>query len=349
MSLDSVDALTCSPTRPRRPRRRLPLSAAVESRRADIVKYLLDLGDDPSKQWGAVLHASSQHCCEIIQLLLQRGTNPTISLLKKILRVGCARCVRELQDHGARLPSCAMIKATSSGSADLVSYLLEQGAPLMPQRGLKKSPLHFAAKMGHLEVCEVLLQAGALQNVDRRCRTPVMYAAANDWPRVVELLLRNGGFVDDKVLELSLRHPKSESLRIVLQYTNSVTLKTSARKEDALDVLINRGSVRNMRVLLKEDSRDQLLYESCFPYSLEAFLMLLNYLVNDMFAVLLVKSPVCVYSSCRSASSAKAIRRVVTVFGALMERKNNEFCFTATFSQCCSGHCQHTHLMQISL
>ena len=50
-------------------------------------------------------------------------------------------------------------------------------------------------------------------------------------------------------------------------------------------------------MLLKEDSRDQLLYESCSPYSLEAFLMLLNYLVNGMFAVLLVKSPVCVYSS----------------------------------------------------
>ncbi|XP_056370503.1 histone-lysine N-methyltransferase EHMT2-like [Oenanthe melanoleuca] len=63
----------------------------------------------------------------------------------------------------------------------------------------KHSALHAAAQKGHLEICHLLLQAGANINaVDKQCRTPLMEAVAHDQLEAARYLLRRGGCVYSK-------------------------------------------------------------------------------------------------------------------------------------------------------
>ncbi|XP_030826408.1 LOW QUALITY PROTEIN: histone-lysine N-methyltransferase EHMT2-like, partial [Camarhynchus parvulus] len=58
----------------------------------------------------------------------------------------------------------------------------------------KRSALHAAAQKGHLEICHLLLQAGANINaVDKQRRTPLMEAVANDQLETARYLLQRGG------------------------------------------------------------------------------------------------------------------------------------------------------------
>uniref|UniRef100_A0A674HBS1 Euchromatic histone lysine methyltransferase 2 n=1 Tax=Taeniopygia guttata TaxID=59729 RepID=A0A674HBS1_TAEGU len=58
----------------------------------------------------------------------------------------------------------------------------------------KRSALHAAAQKGHLEICHLLLQAGANINaVDKQRRTPLMEAVANDQLDTARYLLQRGG------------------------------------------------------------------------------------------------------------------------------------------------------------
>ncbi|XP_056146251.1 histone-lysine N-methyltransferase EHMT1 isoform X2 [Lampris incognitus] len=66
----------------------------------------------------------------------------------------------------------------------------------------KRSPLHAAAEAGHLEICHVLLQAGANLNMcDSDEHTPLMDACENNHPEVVVYLLRAGASVTHKDIE----------------------------------------------------------------------------------------------------------------------------------------------------
>ncbi|KAK2513231.1 hypothetical protein Q9966_016198 [Columba livia] len=58
----------------------------------------------------------------------------------------------------------------------------------------RRSPLHVAAQRGYLEICHLLLQAGANINAqDKLRRTPLLEAVANDHLGTARLLLQRGG------------------------------------------------------------------------------------------------------------------------------------------------------------
>ena len=64
---------------------------------------------------------------------------------------------------------------------------------------LGTSPLHFAAKNGHVPTAEVLLRAGISRDARTKVdRTPLHIAAQEGHTEIVELLLRNQADVEAK-------------------------------------------------------------------------------------------------------------------------------------------------------
>ncbi|XP_066215876.1 histone-lysine N-methyltransferase EHMT2 isoform X4 [Saccopteryx leptura] len=63
----------------------------------------------------------------------------------------------------------------------------------------KRTPLHAAAQKGSVEICHVLLQAGANINaVDKQQRTPLMEAVVNNHLEVARYMVQRGGCVYNK-------------------------------------------------------------------------------------------------------------------------------------------------------
>ncbi|XP_078282522.1 histone-lysine N-methyltransferase EHMT1-like isoform X5 [Rhinoraja longicauda] len=66
----------------------------------------------------------------------------------------------------------------------------------------KRTPLHAAAEIGHVEICHMLVQAGAnLDTCDDDQRTPLMEAAENNQLESVKYLLKAGALGDHKDVE----------------------------------------------------------------------------------------------------------------------------------------------------
>ena len=66
----------------------------------------------------------------------------------------------------------------------------------------KRSPLHAAAEAGHVDICHMLIQAGAnIDTCSEDQRTPLMEAAENNHLDAVKYLIKAGALVDPKDAE----------------------------------------------------------------------------------------------------------------------------------------------------
>ncbi|XP_063000840.1 histone-lysine N-methyltransferase EHMT1 isoform X3 [Elgaria multicarinata webbii] len=66
----------------------------------------------------------------------------------------------------------------------------------------KRTPLHAAAELGHVDICHMLIQAGAnIDNCSQDQRTPLMEAAENNHLETVKYLIKAGALVDPKDAE----------------------------------------------------------------------------------------------------------------------------------------------------
>jgi ankyrin repeat protein len=104
-----------------------------------------------------------------------------------------------------------LLLATDKGDATKVGRLLSAGAdpdaPSLPPQFLAQPysadippifPLICAVGKGHLEVTRRLLEAGGNLNFhDNSGYTPLITAAINGWPKVLQLLLEHGAVIDD--------------------------------------------------------------------------------------------------------------------------------------------------------
>uniref|UniRef100_A0A8C0VTA0 Euchromatic histone lysine methyltransferase 1 n=1 Tax=Cyanistes caeruleus TaxID=156563 RepID=A0A8C0VTA0_CYACU len=70
----------------------------------------------------------------------------------------------------------------------------------------KRTPLHAAAESGHVDICHMLIQAGAnIDTCSEDQRTPLMEAAENNHLETVKYLIKAGALVDPKTGEGSRR------------------------------------------------------------------------------------------------------------------------------------------------
>jgi hemoglobin len=160
------------------------LARMVRSGRARLIQFVIDaVQSDPSlatqrSAGGTLLHfAAGAGCLEVVALLLRLGVDPNI------------------QDRGDHTPLyCVANQCASEAGPDVVRALVEAGANVNACAGVTRAtPLHMAARRGHVEIARALLESGAAVNArDRKGDTPLQ-RAINCRKNGVSQLLRERG------------------------------------------------------------------------------------------------------------------------------------------------------------
>jgi len=99
------------------------------------------------------------------------------------------------------LQGLSLIQAAREGHADVCQQLLDAGANVNQTGAEGCTPLMYAASRGHIEACQQLLNAGA--TVDQATTwgmTPLMAAAQDGHARICSLLLERGADVNQVTL-----------------------------------------------------------------------------------------------------------------------------------------------------
>ncbi|XXG97478.1 hypothetical protein Hte_003780 [Hypoxylon texense] len=160
---------------------RIPLHIAAKTGRYNLASMLLDgdtgLGDiDAQDKDGKtpLYYAVAHDHFLIVQLLLQKEADPNIAtssgstILSLVLHKDhCQDIAKELLEHGAS-PLTAidtrlieLISAAASGDKPTILKLLGEGVNVNGQDGFGYNALYEAARFGHCEIVELLIDAGA--------------------------------------------------------------------------------------------------------------------------------------------------------------------------------------------
>jgi uncharacterized protein len=188
-----------------------PLLLACSNGNLQIVQLLLAAKADPN---GRDLAG------ETMLMAAARGGNAAV--IRALLQAGAERDARDEE-----YAQTALHLAARAGNVDAARALIEAGADVMartrvgpeppfrriggtqgkgveksPTRGARpaipggKTPLHFAARDGHLEMVRLLLDKGAaIDDRDPNDITPLLLAASNDRVEVAKLLIERGASI----------------------------------------------------------------------------------------------------------------------------------------------------------
>eukprot|EP00049_Salpingoeca_infusionum_P005521 m.93150 g.93150 ORF g.93150 m.93150 type:complete len:2953 (-) comp12996_c0_seq1:137-8995(-) len=201
------------------------LHYAAAGETSDNLKYLLELGADPSR----VDHKQSQ--ITPLHLAAKFGSTDCVEALLEALRGkatkmhaivveaaqqddddddddGAARRTRKRKAAPLKTDIIGLVKskaghtplhyAAFEGHVDTLRAFIELEAKLtMPDKG-RRTALHIAAMMGHLEAVQVLIEEGGMycQMADKRGCTPLHLACKNGHFDVCQYLLRAGHDLD---------------------------------------------------------------------------------------------------------------------------------------------------------
>ena len=219
--------------------RRTPLSSAVKHGRLDVAKYLIEHGANVFVR--SLYDLTDSHMLEavgcfadkdLIKILISRGLDVKYSsngftCLHQVV-------ARDAEDE-EELIEIALLLIQAGG--DLSSYNLASSSPLHCASNAGKSglvemlldhtpkneldakskffgtPLYAAAFRGHLEVVQILLQAGADINADWLGQTPLEVAQEGDHEDVAKLLMEHqkvkGGEETVATQQSSIETPES--------------------------------------------------------------------------------------------------------------------------------------------
>lgn len=190
--LDAGATVYVNPTSVTRYQGRTPIQAAAESGNSDLIDLLLDLGADinaPTSPCGG--RTALQAACfaghvDIVKQLISKGANLNgiaakhggFTALEAACRVGEKQIVDILLAGGAdvnargdsRNGGSALHAAAEGGHGEIVRKLLERGADcnmLLGRAGTRgQTAMQSAYVLGHLDVVNILQQAGALGPVN---------------------------------------------------------------------------------------------------------------------------------------------------------------------------------------
>lgn len=214
----------------------------------------------------ALFRASQNGHAEVVRLLLQhslgkdvRALEPWRGLCKNIdIAVTVAykhpEVVRELLLHGARGDACesvALSRAAAWGILETVRMLLAAGAD--PNQGWGKDALWSAAKNGHTQVVQELLQTGRVLDVNGKSDydSPLFLAAKHGHLDIVRLLIAHGAdarrLQDDLFLLCCITRPRAD---IIAELLNA-GVSPNGRRGSALIMAAENGHVDVVRVLLE--------------------------------------------------------------------------------------------------
>jgi ankyrin repeat protein len=114
--------------------------------------------------------------------------NGDVELVKQLIAAGAD--VNAKNDFGA----FALSEAAMTGSAPIIDALLRAGADADATNNEGETALMAVARTGHLEAAKLLLAAGADVNLTEQWggQSPLMWAAAQGQPDMIQFLLANG-------------------------------------------------------------------------------------------------------------------------------------------------------------
>lgn len=167
------------------------------------VKLFLEAGIDPSVRNAsnrtALWVATERRQIEVVKALLQGGVKPDEKNAPAV-------------DGGKSL----VFEAVDSENTDLLRLLVEAGADARSGNDYEVTPLGEAARTGRLEMCKILLKAGADPN-NAPGGFPLIYGPVNEGHlEVVRLLIESGAKLGEHKAAL-MEAAKTPEMRAVLE------------------------------------------------------------------------------------------------------------------------------------
>ncbi|XP_072156590.1 uncharacterized protein [Bemisia tabaci] len=145
---------------------------------------------------------------------------------------------------------------TEVEASEVAEMLLERGASVNDIDKKKRSALHYAASLGNEGLAVLLLRVGALvDKVDSELLTPLHLAASKNRPGAIELLLTNGAdpnatsHWDETPLHLAATNGHSEAVNLLLM-NGANPNATSYRNETPLHFAATKGHAEVVDLLL---------------------------------------------------------------------------------------------------
>uniref|UniRef100_A0A8C5L256 Ankyrin repeat and SOCS box-containing 9 n=1 Tax=Jaculus jaculus TaxID=51337 RepID=A0A8C5L256_JACJA len=168
-------------------------------------------------------------------------TADRVSPLHEACLRGHMSCANVLLNHGARVDGMTidwrtpLFNACVSGSQDCVKLLLQHGASPHPESDLA-SPIHEAAKRGHVQCIESLVAHGG--NIDHNIQhlgTPLYVACKNQQMFCAKKLLESGACVNqgkglDSPLHIVARMSSEELAHLLIDFGADTQAKNAEGK-----------------------------------------------------------------------------------------------------------------------
>jgi ankyrin repeat protein len=260
-----------------------PLSLAIANGNAAMVALLLGAGANASQlePTGETLLMRAAQVGElpVVQLLLQHGAAVDVrdarygqTALMFAARAGHADIVAALLAAGAR-PNVAtkvgdapaFIKPNSVPGFGFGVGILRGGVPA--DRGRREpqpgglTPLHYAARHNHVDVAQLLVQAGAQVNArEANGITPLLMAISSNNMAAAQFLLAHGG--DVNAMDWYGRTPLWEAVNVRNLYVHNATFKNGIDRAPVLQLiegLLAAGANVNARTRETPPFRNHLL------------------------------------------------------------------------------------------
>ncbi|XP_032236957.1 transient receptor potential cation channel subfamily A member 1 isoform X2 [Nematostella vectensis] len=260
-----------------------PLLRASLSGNCQLISFLLDQGarvllnpDSSCPAPSPLMCAVKRGHLDAVRLLLSRDTPISIrdingrcclhvavycddvTTLRLLLENGGKRLI-DLQDKSDKTP---LHFAAIGGNMQMVTCLLEAGANPSIADDEEKIPLHHAAEVGDLECIEALVQASpdSPQATDHRLRTPLAYAAMSGHAQCVEYLIGHGAPVtlrDDDRLDALLLSAKASSPEVIQSLLDhgADIESLSKNRASSLSAAAFFGNTEVVRLLLNQGAR----------------------------------------------------------------------------------------------
>ena len=166
----------------------------------------------------ALLWAAHHGDLELVTALLARGADPTLA-----------------NDYGATALSVAAVE----GDAPLIAALLDAGADVESANAEGQTALMVVARTGHVDTARVLLERGAKVNATEQFggQSALMWAAAQQQPAMIRLLLAHGANVDARGQAHAWQRRVTAEPRIKIMQTGGFTPLLYAAREGCVDCI----------------------------------------------------------------------------------------------------------------